>query len=167
MKKILIVLIIVSLGWFAVSRFKANRAKRPQYQTGQVEKGTLSVVVSASGQVSETNSATVNTETSGVVSQVYVQNGQQVKSGDKIAQIDLDLEGKQRAASAWASYLSAKNSLESARATQYTLQSDMLSKWKTFKNLAESDTYKDTASANRSLPEFYIPQDDWLAAEAK
>ncbi|MFH0943414.1 MAG: efflux RND transporter periplasmic adaptor subunit, partial [Candidatus Beckwithbacteria bacterium] len=60
-----------------------------------------------------------------------------------------------------------KNNLESAKYTLYSLQSDMLGKWDSFKELAESDTYKDTGSGNRNLPEFYIPQDDWLAAEAK
>ena len=49
----------------------------------------------------------------------------------------------------------------------YTLQSDMLSKWDSFKELSESDEYKDTTSANRALPEFVIPQSDWLATEAK
>ncbi|MCX6816852.1 MAG: HlyD family efflux transporter periplasmic adaptor subunit [Candidatus Beckwithbacteria bacterium] len=157
---IIIVLVII------LSRTLSNKPK-VQYQTASVEKNTLVVSVAASGQVSTNNSASVTTQTSGVVSQIYVQNGQTVKSGDPIAQVDLDMDGKQRAAQALASYQSAKNSLESAKYTLYSVQSDMLGKWDTFKELAESDTYKDTTSGNRNLPEFYIPQDDWLAAEAK
>ena len=144
-----------------------TKSQQPVYQTSPAETGTLVISISASGQVSTNNSATVTTQTSGVVSKIFVQNDQIVKSGDPIAQVDLDMDGKQRSASALASYQGAKNSLESAKYTLYSLQSDMLGKWDSFKELAESDTYKDTASDNRKLPEFYIPMDDWLGSEAK
>ncbi len=138
-----------------------------QVATSKAETGTLVVAVEASGQVSSSNNTEITTQTSGVVKQVFVSNGDQVVSGQKIAELDLDLDGKLRSSQAWSSYQSAKNNLESAKYTQYTLRSDMLSKWDTYKELSESDTYKDVGSGNRNLPEFYIPQDNWLAAEAK
>jgi RND family efflux transporter MFP subunit len=108
-----------------------------------------------------------NTKASGIVKKVYVKDGDIVRKGDKILEIDLDFQGRQKNAAAWSSYLLAKNSLESAKATQLTLQADMFSKWDTFKELAESSTYEDINSATRNLPEFHIPQKEWLAAEAK
>jgi multidrug efflux pump subunit AcrA (membrane-fusion protein) len=42
----------------------------------------------------------------------------------------------------------------------------MLENWDTYKELAESDEYEDTNSSTRSLPEFVIPQNQWLSAEA-
>ena len=157
-----LVILVLSLGIFVFKNFP--KAKQPEYQTTQVEKGTLIISVTASGQVSEANSATVGTKASGVVKQIYVTNGQKVQAGDKIAEIDLDLEGQQRATSAWASYQSTKDSL-------YSLQSDMLSKWKTFKDLAESGTYQNADNTPRydmrTLSQYVTVEDDWLATEAK
>jgi multidrug efflux pump subunit AcrA (membrane-fusion protein) len=138
-----------------------------QLQTVAVEQGMIISSVSASGQVLSVNLMSANTKASGIVTQVYVQDGVWVNKGDKILQIDLDFQGEQKNTQAWASYLSAKNSLASARASQYGLQAEMFGKWDTFKELAESDDYKDTDSINRTLPEFHIPEKEWLETEAK
>jgi multidrug efflux pump subunit AcrA (membrane-fusion protein) len=169
--KIIIVVAVVGVAWFTVPKLLGNKSQQPQYQTAQAEKGTLTIVVTASGQVSAANSATVDTKASGVVSKIYVENGQGVKTGDKIAEIDLDLEGKQRASSAWSSYQSAKNSLETAKTSYYTLQSDMLTKWKTYMDIAQSSLYQNSDGSpkvdTRQLPQFMSTDDDWLATEAK
>lgn len=160
---IIIGLLILSLvGWrIALSR----SSLQPQYQTAQVEKGTLISAVSASGQIIAANSLNVTTSATGLVKKVFVTDGQTINRGQNLIEIELDATGQQKATSAWASYLSAKNSLESARATAYTLQAEMFSKWKTFKDLAESTSY-DT-SEERTLISFYIPQNEWLAAEIR
>lgn len=168
---IIILAIILAVSWFTVPKLLKSKTSQPQYQTAQIEKGTLIVSVAASGQVSAANSATVDTKASGVVSKIYVENGQKVQTGDKIAEIDLDLEGKQRSSSVWSSYQSAKNSLETAKINYYTLQSDMLTKWKTYMDLAQSSTYQNTDGTPktdfRQLPQFMSTNDDWLATEAK
>jgi len=164
---IILILIVGFVGW----KVFGKKTSQPQYQTAQVEKGTLIVSVTASGGVSTANSADVNTQTSGVVSKVYVQNDQKVKSGDPIAEVDLDMDGKQRAAQALASYQSAKNSLDSANANLYSLQSTMFTQWKSYMDIAQSSTYQNPDgspnTAQRQLPQFYSTSDDWLAAEAK
>lgn len=151
--------------------FLSGGAKKPQYQTAQAQKGTLIVTVSASGNVSSANSASVTTQTSGVVSKIYVQNGQSVKSGDPIADVDLDMEGKQRATQALAAYQNAKNTLDSANATMYSMQSTMFTNWNTFFNLATNGTYQNSDgtpnTTNRTLTPFTTSQDNWLAAEAQ
>lgn len=154
---------VVFGGWKIFGR-KQNAT---EYKTVKAEWGTLIDSISASGSVLSVNIMSANTKASGIVKQVFIKDGDLVKKGDKILEINLDFQGQQKNAQTWSSYQSAKNNLESAKVTQYTLQSDMLSKWDTFKELAESDTYKDTNSDNRKLPEFYIPWDNWLAAEAK
>lgn len=169
--KIIILVVILAIGGFVVFKILTKKSTTSQYQTAQAEKGTLTIVVTASGQVLSANSATVDTKASGVISQIYVENGQQVKTGDKIAEIDLDLEGKQRNAQSWASYQSAKNSLESAKISYYTLQSDMLTKWKTYMDTAQNSTYQNSDGTpktdSRQWPQFVSTDDDWLATEAK
>lgn len=125
------------------------------------------VTVSGTGIVSTANNSLVSTNVGGVVTKVYRSDGDIVKSGDPIIEFDLDQVSKQKHMQALASYQSAKNNLELAKATNYSLQADMFSKWDTFKKLSESDNYKDPASVNRNLPEFHIPEKEWLATEAK
>lgn len=169
--KLFILALIVAIGWFTVSKFLGTRTQQTQYQTTKAEKGTLTIVVTASGQVSQANSATVSTKASGVVKKIYVENGQTVKTGQKIAEIDLDLEGKQRSASAWSSYQSAKNSLDTAKTAYFTLQSDMLTKWKAYMDIAQTSLYQNSDGSpktdTRQLPQFMSTDDDWLATEAK
>jgi len=170
-KRIAIFLILIFILAFTGWKILSNKPQKPQYQTAQVEKGTLIVLVTASGQVSQANSATVNTEASGVVSKIYVENGQKVQTGDKIAEIDLDLEGKQRASQVLASYQGAKNSLETAKINYYALQSDLLTNWKTYMDLAQNSTYQNPDGSpnttTRQLPQYMSTNDQWLLVEAK
>jgi len=168
--KVIIVVAVLAVAWFAISKFRGTSAKIT-YQTDTATRGTLIVTVTASGNVSSANSAVVTTSTSGVVSKIFVKNGDQVKSGDPISQVDLDMDGKQRADQALASYQSAQNSVNSAQANMYSLQSSMFSKWKTYTDIAQNSTYQNpdgsANTGNRVLTPFTIAQDDWLATEAQ
>lgn len=159
----LIILFLTAGGFFIFNSGK----KKVKYQTAKVTRGQIISSVSVSGSMLSSNIVNVTTQASGIVKKIYVTDGEKVEVGQTLMEIDLDLAGQQKNAAAWSSYLSAKNNLESAKAALYTLQSDMFSKWNAFKKFYESDTYKDPNSPNRNLPEFYIAQDDWLAAEAK
>lgn len=169
--KLAIVIILVSLGWFGVKNMSSAKTAEVQYQTEIAKKDTLIVSISASGQISAANSASVSTQTSGVVKKIFVTNGAKVKAGDPIAEVDLDLEGKQRSAQAYASYQSAKNSLDSANANYYSLQSSLYTQWKTYMDKAENSTFTNPDGSpnadQRNLPGFASTQADWLAAEAK
>lgn len=169
--KVIGLAIIAAAAWFGYTTYFPPKNTKQQYQTAKPTVGTLVVAVTASGQVSTANNAQVNTQASGVVSKVYVKNGQKVKTGDPIAEIDLDLDGRQRATQAYASYQNAKNSLESAKAGLFTTQSEMFTKWKTYMDLAQSSNYenpdKSPKTDSRTLPQFMSTNDDWLATEAK
>lgn len=160
-KKIAIIIAILCVlgGWRLYTTSNASSTKT-QYVTEQAQKGTLIVTVSASGTVSSANTGSVATGVSGVVKKIFVKNGQVVQSGEKIAEMDLDQESKQKYASAVASYNSAKNSVESAKTNLYSLQSKMFAANEKFMNgaaelgLGTGDTV-------------YIQQNsDWLASEA-
>jgi RND family efflux transporter MFP subunit len=110
---VLAILIVLAVGIF----FWTRRVKTPevQYQTATVEKGNLVSTISASGTVVSANSYTVKTSASGVVSKVYVKDGDTVAKGQKIAEVELDLDGEQQYAQAYASYVSASNQLQSSQ----------------------------------------------------
>ncbi len=165
------VVLAIAVLIFAAQKTVFAPKKAPTYQTAKVERGTIVSTVTASGQVLSSNTLTIPTSATGVVREVFARDGDQVAAGQKIAQIDLDSAGQQKSTAAWSSYLSAKNSLDSASASLYSLQSDMFAKWKTYTDIATNSTYQNadgTANTtNRVLTPFTIAQDDWLAAEAK
>jgi membrane fusion protein, macrolide-specific efflux system len=169
--KIITITLIAGIGYFIYQKNASAANNKPQYQTAAAEKGTLTITVNASGQVSAANSATVDTQTSGVVTQIFVENGQKVKTGDKIAQLESDLVGKQRVSQAWASYQSAKNALENAKIAYYSMHSDLLTNWKSFMDLAQTPMYENSDktpnTTNRQLPQYMSIDDQWLSVEAK
>jgi membrane fusion protein, macrolide-specific efflux system len=170
-QKIVLGVAVVVVGWFTYKTFFASKQITPQYQTATAEKGTIIVSVTGSGDVSTANSAAVSTKAAGVVTALYVKDGDMVKTGDKIAEVELDLEGQQTNAQAWSSYQGAQNSLDSAKTNLYSLQSTMFGQWKSHYDLATNSTYQNADGTpntdNRALVDFNISQDDWLAAEAK
>lgn len=171
-KKLAVILLIILLvGGFFLWQRQAASSQTPQYQTAKVEKGTIVSSVSTSGTVLTSNLINVQSGSSGVVKEVYVQDGETVTTGQKIAEVQLDLSGQQKNTQAWASYLSAKTALDAANANLYSLQADMFSKSETFYNLATNSTYQNADGTpnytNRALPEFHIAEKEWLASEAK
>ena len=168
--KIIAIAAIFALSYFIFSKFKSTTTK-PQYTTETATRGTLIVSLSSSGQVSSANTASVTTQTSGVVSKLYVKNGDNIKSGDPIAEVNLDMNGQQRATQALSGYQGAKNSLVSAQTTLYSLHSTLFTEWRTFMDIAENSTYTNSDGSpntnNRTLAPFISTNDDWLSAEAK
>ncbi|MBI4137570.1 efflux RND transporter periplasmic adaptor subunit, partial [Candidatus Roizmanbacteria bacterium] len=160
-----IFLLGLSAGYWFVIRPRMESSQEQQ-QTMTVEKGTVTNSLTLSGTIENSNLISVYTKASGVVSKVYVTDGQQVQAGDTLAEITLDTEGQNNQASAWASYLNAKKNVETAQASQYTSHASLYENWDEFINLSQNDTYEDPNSVNRELPEFIISEDQWLAAEA-
>ncbi len=165
--KILTLVLLIGIGWFGWTRLSGSTAVESQPQTTPVTAQTMVISVSSSGTVASTNSRSVTTGATGVVKKVFAKNSQEIASGAPLLELELDQESKQAYTSALSSYQNAKNNLDSAKTAYYTIQADMLGNWDSFKVLAESDTYSDTTSANRTLPEFMIAQNEWLSAEAK
>ncbi|MBI3366359.1 efflux RND transporter periplasmic adaptor subunit [Candidatus Roizmanbacteria bacterium] len=170
-KKVLFITFIVVIGLFVYSKFVSSKKNSIQYQTAQAERGILIVSVSGSGKVSTANSGTISTLATGVISKLYVKDGDEMKTGDKIAEVDLDLKGQQNVAQAWSSYQSAKNNLENAKSAMYTTQSDMFTNWKKFYDTAINSTYQNSDGSpkqdNRGLVEFNVLNDNWLSSELK
>lgn len=134
-KKLLIILPIVGITfYFVYQQFFASKTSTPKYTTATATKGTLIVSLTASGSVATSNSRTVTTTASGVVKKVYVKEGQAVKTGTPIMEIDLDLDGRQKYQSATSSYLSAQNSLKTTQDKIYSLDSTLVEAKNIFDN---------------------------------
>ena len=162
-KKIAGALIIAFILFFGYNKFFNSSSNAPQYQTAKVTRGTLVVSVSESGQVAVANKVSVVTQASGIVTNVYVKNGDAVNEGDKIADVTLDTAGQQRQAQAYASLVSAQNNLNSAQAELYTLQNQEFVANQKFVNDKgiPNPTQQDTQD-----PVYIEEQANWLAAEA-
>ncbi len=116
-----VIILILALGFFGYRNF-AKKTQAPTYQTAQAEKGSLITDVSASGNILSGNSIDITTTATGVITNVYVKNGDTVAQGEKIADVALDQASQSKLASAYSSYLSAKTSLDAAQAKINSLQ---------------------------------------------
>jgi membrane fusion protein, macrolide-specific efflux system len=160
LKKGIIIVIVLALLGFTGYRVYGQQNNKPQHITSQAEKGSLITSVTASGTISSANSASITSSATGVVSKVYVSNGDMVEAGQEIAEITLDTASQQKQAAAWASYLTAQNALNSANAKMNGLQSALFTANQKFVNGAG------TVDPIEDDPNYVIQRADWLQAEA-
>src|SRR5262249_25065532 len=149
-------------GWFVFFQF-ASKDTAQQYQTATVERGTLITSVTSSGTVSSGSSASITTQASGVVSEVYVKNGDYVNQGDKIALLTLDPTSEQKQEAAYASYLSAQNGLNDANAKLNSLQSAL---FKANQAFVTDRGVINPSDQQKADPKYIEENADWLQAEA-
>lgn len=123
-KAMIVIILLIVAGYFGYKQFLSKPAA-PQYQTAQVVKGTLVTSVSASGNITTANNVTITIQASGVVKEVLVKNGDTVSQGQTIATLTLDQASQQKQAAAYASYLTAKNTLDAANAKYNSLQNTL------------------------------------------
>lgn len=155
-------IVFILLIYVSSKTFSANNNKQ-QYETASAQKGTLIVSVAESGQVAVANRVAVTSGANGIVNHVYVKSGDTATAGETIADLTLDIAGQQKQAQAWASYLSAKNTLDSANANTNSLQSKMFVANQAFIN--DKGVFN-PSDAQKSDPKYVEENADWLAAEA-
>ncbi len=106
--RLVVLVLILGLSFGAWQVFGRSGQDEVKYETATAEKGTLISSISGSGTITSGNYTNVTTKTSGVVTKVYVTNGDTVTKGQKIAEIELDDYAKERQSAAWVAYLEAK-----------------------------------------------------------
>lgn len=143
-----IIIILIGVAYFGYQTLGA-KSTTPNYQTAQVEKGVLITSVTASGTVSAGNSVSITTSSSGVVNNVYVSDGDIVTQGQKIGEIALDQSSQQKQAAAWASYLSAINSLKSAEQGKLSADAAM---WNVQQSVLSAQNAVDLKNSNSTNP---------------
>ncbi len=114
---------IVLVGFFAWRAF-GQGAKKPQYQTSSVTKGTIISSVNESGNVASGSQAGVGSPTTGIVTDIFVKDGDSVTQGQNLFKVK-SIASAQEIASAWSSYLSASTSLNTAMNNKTANQSKL------------------------------------------
>ncbi len=124
------------------------------YATQPLERGDLTVSVSATGNLQPTNQVDVGSELSGLVEQVYVQNNDRVVAGQVLARLDTSrltdtlVQSEAQLASARASVAQARATLQQAGANLKRLQEVFRLSGGKVPSATELDTGKaDTARA--------------------
>lgn len=89
LKKFLVIALVVILAVAAVTIWKkASKTDTMQYKTGQVQRGELTVIVTATGTLEPTNTVSVGSELSGIIKSVEVNYNDRVKIGQVLARLD-------------------------------------------------------------------------------
>jgi len=161
------ILIVAFIGY---TKFFKKSAATTTYQTAKVERGTLVSTVSASGQVSTANNTPVVTQVTGVITKLYVKNGDKVLAGAPIASITLDQSSQQKYSQQLASYQSSQNSLVSAKNQKNSLKNSMITADQNFlkqalnKSLDEDNpTYIQLKALKSAADSQYNNQDNVIA----
>jgi multidrug efflux pump subunit AcrA (membrane-fusion protein) len=158
--KIVLFIVLLGIAWLGRTLLVGSANQIPQYQTAQAEKGTLVSSVTGTGAISSASSASITSSATGVVNEVFVQNGDTVSQDDTIATLNLDQSSTQKQAAAWANYLSAQNSLNAAKSKMNSLQAALFTASETFTKGAGTD------NPDKNDPNYIIQNANWLQAEA-
>jgi HlyD family secretion protein len=90
-KKIIIIssaVVLVALAIAAMSLRKSGKAAASVWETTSVQRGDLSVTITATGELKPTKTVDVGTQVSGVIANLYADYNTHVKRGQVIAELD-------------------------------------------------------------------------------
>jgi len=136
-KILVICLSALLIAFICYQYFFSNSQTSPTYQTALAEKGMLINSITASGTITSGDTTYVTTGATGVVSKVYIKNGDAVKKDQKIAEIDLDDDGKLNQVTAWNNYQTAQVTAKNSKTSKITSEITMLQKQQA---LADAET---------------------------
>lgn len=149
---VVIVIFLIGAIWYWRT-YGSGSSAAVTYQTAVVEKGSIISTVTASGSVS-INNVTVSSPATGVITELYVKNGDTVTAGQNLFSVQSTATAAEKA-SAYASYLSAVNSLASAKSSKQSLDSTMWSSQKAVLDAQNAVDYKNNNSLNTSTKATY------------
>ena len=157
-----LILVFALVGYFGWTKLGKQSSPQVTYQTAKVERGTLVETVTASGTVSSANNTPIVALVTGKITKLYVKNGDAVKAGAKIADLELDQSSSQKYLQQLASYQNAVNSLESAKNSLRQYETDAKTADNSFTKGAldknkdsDSLTYQQLYTAKRVAEEKY------------
>jgi HlyD family secretion protein len=162
-KKIIIgilVILIICGGYFYFTKISKNK-NQTRYVLTKVERGTILVSVSGSGQISAEDQRDIKPKVAGEISKIFVEKNQEVKAGELL--FELDKEPKERAVrDAEIALKDAKDALQKAKDNYEKLKRDLENSAETaYKNAFDVlvETYKDLNPLIPSLESIFKAKD--------
>lgn len=119
---VLLTILVVGL---LFSRLRSTSTDQPAYQTVQVEQKDLLRTLSVTGSVAMGSQFGVSSSVTGVVEEIYVKNGDEVKTGQVLFKVRSTATAQEKA-SAYAAY---QNALNSKKTAEYNKSSLDISMW--------------------------------------
>lgn len=166
--KKIIVVIVIAIIVIVLQQYFSNSNKNG-YVLEKAKMSSITEIVSETGNIITTGRTDIYSPSTGIIQEVKINNGDIVTKGQELFKVKSTATVQEQQA-AYATYLTAKTTLDGALATAHTLRSEMYTEWKSFRDLATNSTYEDENDRPRKderlSAEFQSSQDDWLAAEA-
>jgi macrolide-specific efflux system membrane fusion protein len=128
----------------------AGSAQKIQYQTSTVQKGAVVSTISASGNVLTTSILSITTQATGVVSKVYVKDGDRVTAGQTLAVVQLDTDGTLANARSYASLVSAQNGVNSANNNYRLSQANLANTYNQLQGHTADETFAQKAQRTQA-----------------
>jgi HlyD family secretion protein len=162
-KKIIIgilVVLIIGGGYFYFIKVSKNK-NQTRYVLTKVERGTILVSVSGSGQISAEDQRDIKPKVAGEISKIFVEKNREVKAGEPL--FELDKEPKERAVrDAEIALKDAKDALQKAKDNYEKLKRDLENSAETaYKNAFDAlvETYKDLNPLISNLESIFKAKD--------
>jgi membrane fusion protein, macrolide-specific efflux system len=161
-KKLLVAGVVVLISGLIVSRIVGAGQSKQQYQTSQVQRGSIISTVNESGNIASNSQGGVGSPTNGIVEEVYVKNGDTVTQGQNLFKVK-STASAQEIASAWASYQNAVSSANSATinktVSQATLEKDRAAVIAASTNVTNMQNNLNVSQPNPATKQAYTQND--------
>jgi HlyD family secretion protein len=118
----IVIVILILAGGFFWRQLSGQNGSNQKFRLAKVEKGEISLVVTATGTINPVINVLVGSQASGTIKALYADFNSQVKEGQVIAQIDPAIfeaqveQGRANVLNAQANLLNAQANLENAKA---------------------------------------------------
>lgn len=139
-----------------------KKGQPTQLQTATVTRESIIESVTESGNVTSDSQTNVGSPTNGVISQVYVRNGDEVEPGQNLFSVK-STATPQEQEQALAAFLTAQNNLKAAQAKINSLQSVL---FKTNQAFVNDRGVQNPTDQQKADPTYIQENADWLQAEA-
>ncbi len=156
--------VLLSIVGFTIVQSRRNVVA---VQTGRVKRQDLSAVVTASGEIKPKNYANIGANAFGKITKLYVKEGDRVKAGAMLAQID-NVQPSADVAAMQAALDAARTDAQAAEATLKTAVAN-LNRARADEERAKLDYERAQGLFNEALiakQDFDAKKDAWLSADA-
>lgn len=139
--KVIVAVLIFIIG-FVIARQVQSANREPSYLTESVSRGSIVELVSETGNVSTGGKVDITSSSTGIVEEIYVQNGDPVEVGTQLFKVK-STATEQEKATAWASYQNAVSTQKTAEQTKLANDATMWTAQKTLLDAREAKRVKD------------------------